>query len=120
MPNTLPLVYACSGCSNVAQLANDIALKLTRENKAEMSCIAGVGGKVRSLVKQARSGRPIIAIDGCALHCAKQCLANIDMSADLHLTLTDHRLRKRKHEAFDDDDLETAYRIVLNEMDNRL
>ncbi|MBF3198252.1 zinc-binding protein, partial [Pseudomonas aeruginosa] len=42
----LPLVYACSGCSNVAQLANDLALRLDRARLAEMSCIAGVGGDV--------------------------------------------------------------------------
>ncbi len=39
-----PLVYACSGCSNVAQLANDLALILNRKNLAEMSSIAGIGG----------------------------------------------------------------------------
>ncbi len=35
----LPLVYSCSGCSNVAQLANDIAVKLNSDGIAEMSCI---------------------------------------------------------------------------------
>lgn len=38
-----PLVYSCSGCSNIAQLANDVAIKMDREGIAEMSCIAGVG-----------------------------------------------------------------------------
>lgn len=42
--DSLPLVYACSGCSNVAQLANTIAVRLDRAGLAEMSCIAGVGG----------------------------------------------------------------------------
>ncbi|HAQ85985.1 MAG TPA: zinc-binding protein, partial [Pseudomonas sp.] len=42
----LPLVYACSGCSNVAQLANTLAVRLDRAGLAEMSCIAGVGGRV--------------------------------------------------------------------------
>ncbi len=45
----LPLVYACSGCSNVAQLANDLALRLDRARLAEMSCIAGVGDDYRNL-----------------------------------------------------------------------
>ncbi|MFO6380467.1 anaerobic/virulence modulator AnvM, partial [Pseudomonas aeruginosa] len=71
----LPLVYACSGCSNVAQLANDLALRLDRARLAEMSCIAGVGGDVPLLVRRARSGRPILALDGCPLHCVKGCLA---------------------------------------------
>ena len=57
-----PLVYSCSGCSNVAQLANALAVRLDREGLAEMSCIAGVGGRVPALVSKARSGRPILAI----------------------------------------------------------
>ncbi|MDR2187865.1 MAG: putative zinc-binding protein [Azonexus sp.] len=71
----LPLVYSCSGCSSAAQTSNDVALELDRRNLAEMSCIAGVGGDVPKLVKVAKSGRPIIAIDGCALSCVKNTLA---------------------------------------------
>ena len=82
----LPLVYACSGCSNVAQLANDLALRLDRARLAEMSCIAGVGGDVPLLVRRARSGRPILALDGCPLHCVKGCLARHEVVPTLHLT----------------------------------
>ncbi len=88
MPNNLPLVYSCSGCSNVAQMANSIALSMDRDGIAQMSCIAGVGGGVKSLVKTAKSGRPIIAIDGCALRCCAQCLQNHALSPDLHIELT--------------------------------
>ncbi len=70
-----PLVYSCSGCSSAAQTSNDVALELDRRGLAEMSCIAGVGGDVPKLVKLAKSGRPIIAIDGCALGCVKSTLA---------------------------------------------
>jgi uncharacterized metal-binding protein len=87
--DTLPLIYSCSGCSNIAQLANSVAIELDREIKAEMSCIAGVGGGVKALVKKARSGRTIIALDGCPLHCVANCLSKEDVVADLHYTLTD-------------------------------
>ncbi|PXX29954.1 putative zinc-binding protein [Arenibacter sp. ARW7G5Y1] len=96
--NNLPLIYSCSGCSNVAQLANDIALKINAEGIAEMSCIAGVGGKVRSLVKKARSSRPIIVIDGCPLQCAKECLKNINIEPDEHIVLTNFSLKKKYYE----------------------
>lgn len=46
----LPLVYSCSGCSNIAQLANDVAVKMVWEGIAEMSCIAGVRGNVKPLI----------------------------------------------------------------------
>jgi uncharacterized metal-binding protein len=93
----LPLVYACSGCSSVAQLANDLALRLDRLSKAEMSCISGVGGGVAALLKLARSGRPILALDGCALACAKACLTRADIVADVHLVLNRHGAKKKFH-----------------------
>ncbi len=92
--NCLPLAYACSGCSNVAQLANQVALELDKNKQANMSCIAGVGGSVKPLVKLAKSGRPIIALDGCALHCVRHCLQLQSMEADLHYTLTGDGLEK--------------------------
>lgn len=95
---TLPLVYACSGCSSVAQLANRIAVKLDRGARAEMSCIAGVGGGVKPLVRVARSGRPILALDGCALQCVKHCLENVGVAPTAHVVLTKHGLTKRAHE----------------------
>lgn len=56
----------------MAQLANDLAVVLDRECHAQMSCIAGVGGDVKGLVKLAQSGRPILAIDGCKIACVKK------------------------------------------------
>ena len=46
-------------------MANHLAVRLDRSGVAEMSCIAGVGGNVPHLVRIARSGRPILALDGC-------------------------------------------------------
>lgn len=91
----LPLIYSCSGCSNIAQTANRVAVELDRQGVAEMSCIAGVGGGVKSLVNKAQSGRKIIALDGCELHCVKSCLARCGVSADSHYTLTDFGMKKR-------------------------
>jgi uncharacterized metal-binding protein len=68
---TLPLVYSCSGCSSAAQMANYLDIQMNRKKWAEMSCIAGVGGNVKKLVKTALSGRMIIAIDGYPLACSK-------------------------------------------------
>ena len=93
-----PLVYSCSGCSNVAQLANTLAVRLDRAGLAEMSCIAGVGGRVEALVRKAHSGRPILAIDGCPLHCARACLAQHGVTPDVHITLSSYGLRKRYRE----------------------
>jgi uncharacterized metal-binding protein len=99
--NPLPLVYACSGCSSAAQLANHVAVRLDRSGVAEMSCIAGIGGDVPSLLKTARSGRPIIALDGCPLVCVKSSLARHGITPDRHYQLQQYGVKKRQHEDFD-------------------
>ncbi|HEV8442700.1 MAG TPA: putative zinc-binding protein [Steroidobacteraceae bacterium] len=101
MKNELPLVYSCSGCSSAAQMANALAIRLDRAGAAEMSCIAGVGGDVEGLVLTARSGRPILALDGCVLACARACLARAGLAPTRHLLLSDFGVKKRKHADFD-------------------
>lgn len=106
---TLPVVYSCSGCSSAAQMTNHLAVRLDREKTAEMSCIAGVGGDVPKLVKTARSGRPILALDGCPLHCVRETLARQGIEPDRHYVLSDRGVRKRYHADFDPDEAETLF-----------
>lgn len=104
-----PLVYSCSGCSSAAQMANQLAIRLDRAGLAEMSCIAGVGGGVAGLVRTARSGRRILALDGCVLACVKACLAQAGVAADRHLVLSDYGVRKRKHADVDQEQADQVY-----------
>lgn len=94
----LPLVYACSGCSAAAQMANGLALRLDRAGLAEMSCIAGVGGDVPALLRTARSARPIVVLDGCRLHCARNCLRRHAIPVSVHIDLSDAGVRKNMHQ----------------------
>ena len=112
----LPLVYSCSGCSNIAQLANRLAIELDRDHIAEMSCIAGVGGGVKSLVRKAKSGREIISFDGCHLHCVKSCLAMHGIESTHHYTLTDHGIKKKYHTYFVASDVEELKRMVIADL----
>lgn len=101
----LTLVYACSGCSSSAQLANHLAVRLDREGAAEMSCIAGIGGSVPSLLRKAQravdDGRPILAIDGCALACVRASLAQHQIWPTVHLQLDTQGVQKVYHADFD-------------------
>jgi len=99
--STQPLVYSCSGCSSAAQMANFLAVQLDRRKDAEMSCIAGVGGHVKKLVKTALSGRPILAIDGCPLACVKASLAQHHVSPAFHVDLSQFGIQKKMHADFD-------------------
>lgn len=110
--STFPLVYSCSGCSSAAQTANQVALELDRLGVAEMSCIAGIGGDVPSLVKLAKSGRPVAVIDGCPLVCARSCLARHGVTPDAAWQLAEHGVRKRFHTAHDPEQVDTLVGAV--------
>lgn len=71
-----------------------------------MQRVAGVGGDVPSLVRTATSGRPVVAIDGCRLACARACLARHGVEPDLHVQLAEHGVSKRM--GADPDPVETA------------
>jgi len=111
-----PIVYSCSGCSSAAQLANQLAIRLDREGHAEMSCIAGVGGDVPSLVKLAKSGRLIVALDGCALVCVKNCLARHGVVADRHHVLSDFGTRKKYHQDFDPAEADRLLPVIVQSL----
>lgn len=110
------LVYSCSGSSNVAQLANHIAVRLDRLGIAEMSCIAGVGGNVRALVRKATGGRPMVVLDGCPLTCCEQALSNHGVEPAATVRLHDLGLRKRQHVDFSADEREAVFRRVLERL----
>jgi len=100
-------------------MANHLAVKLDRSGAAEMSCIAGVGGDVPSLVAKARSGRLIAVVDGCALRCAFHCLRRHHVTPDLHVVLGEHGVRKVQHGDFDPDQA-AALEARLREQVDRL
>lgn len=108
----LPLVYSCSGCSSAAQMANYLAVALDRRGLAEMSCIAGVGGDVPKLVRTATSGRPIVALDGCALACVRNCLARHGVEPATYHLLSDHGVRKRYQADFDVGEAEKVFDFI--------
>lgn len=112
----LPLVYSCSGCSSAAQTSNDIAIELDRRNLAEMSCIAGVGGDVPKLVKVAKSGRPIVAIDGCALSCVKSTLSRHGVQPVVWHELSQYEVQKVYQADPDPEQVKKVLNIVVDSL----
>lgn len=113
------LIYSCSGCSSAAQTANALAVRLDRQGIAEMSCIAGVGGDVLPLVRVAQSGRRITVIDGCPLHCAKNCLKRHGVVPDYHHDLSNLGVKKIQHGDICPEQVETLFAQIKNEIESR-
>jgi uncharacterized metal-binding protein len=96
LPEEKPVtvVYACAGCSDAGELADRIARQLSREGAARMSCLAGIGGRVKSLLITAEKAERILVIDGCPLNCARHTLQLAGFNNFQHLEL--HKVGIRK------------------------
>lgn len=90
------LIFACSGCADVGELADQAARKLTRDGVGKMSCLAGIGGRISGIVQSTETAQSILAIDGCPLDCAKKTLENAGVPRVNHLRLSDLGFEKGK------------------------
>lgn len=68
------LVYACSGASDLGEITDVVARKLRDDNFAKMSCLAGVGAGIESMLAAGSGACGTLAIDGCMVGCAKTVL----------------------------------------------
>lgn len=88
------VVYACSGCSDAGEIADRIARQLSRDGAAQMSCLAGIGGRVKSLMLKAENAERLLVVDGCPLNCAAHTLKLAGFKNFEHLEL--HKIGIRK------------------------
>jgi len=91
------MILACSGGSNVGQLANRVAVELTQEGIGKMFCLAGIGGHLSGFVQSARDVPQMVAVDGCSVGCAKAILEHAEIPIKDYLVLTDLGMEKNKN-----------------------
>jgi uncharacterized metal-binding protein len=92
------VIFSCSGCADVGELADQTARKLTRDGAGKMACLAGISGRVSGIVKSAEAAQSILAIDGCPLDCTRKTLEIAGFSKVNHLRLSDLGFEKGKTE----------------------
>lgn len=107
------IVYACSGASNLGQLANQIALRLDRLGLADLACATEVGAEDGDAQN---SGRPILAISGCTSACCAAMLARHGIEVSRSVILAERGIAKAKHVLVDDDSSERVFGQVLAEL----
>jgi uncharacterized metal-binding protein len=90
-------VYACSGCADVGEIADQIARKLRKEGfaTAKDSCLAGIGAGLTSFIDAAKAAEEVVTIDGCPVLCAKRTLEKINL-APKSIILTEFGCEKGK------------------------
>jgi len=90
------LIFSCSGAADVGEISDRVARRLSADGAGKMFCLAGVGGRVSGIVASTQSAQSILAIDGCALDCARKTLEEAGFNQFEHLRLTDMGLEKGK------------------------
>ena len=122
MKNTTPepaakvLVYACSGASNLGQLANEIALRLDRLGLAELVCATEVGALGGESRTPGSSSRPVLAISGCTTGCCAAMLNRHGIEVSCSVILAERGVAKAKHVLVDGDETERVFGQVLAEI----
>jgi uncharacterized metal-binding protein len=96
------LVFACSGAADVGEIADRTARALAKEGAGKMYCLAGIGGRVGSIVVNAQAAGKILAIDGCPLNCARRTLEEAGFGSFAHMQLGDIGLAKGASPATDE------------------
>ena len=95
-------VVACSGASNVGQIANQAALELARQKVAGFFCLAGVGAHIKGMVKSGKEAGLMVAIDGCPVQCAAKTLQHAEIEPAIQVIVTDLGIEKSHDIAIDE------------------
>ena len=91
------LLFACSGGSNVAQIANDAAISLDQLGQGRMYCAVGVVSKLPTFIETANKAEKRVIIDGCEVQCLKKGFEAAGVPVDVHVVVTDLGIEKGHH-----------------------
>ena len=83
------LIFSCSGAADVGEVSDLAARQLAKNGVGKMFCLAGLGGRVSGIVASTKAAKRILAIDGCALDCARQTLELAEIQGFAHVRITD-------------------------------
>jgi len=112
VPSGNIMILACSGGSNVGQLANQAAVELTQEGFGKMYCLAGIGGHLNGFVQSAKDVPQMVAIDGCSACCSKATLEHAEVPFKSYVILTDLGIEKNKDFNLKREDLNKVKEVV--------
>jgi uncharacterized metal-binding protein len=112
----ITLVFPCAGASNVGQITNELALRMTREGVGAMSCLAGVGAHISGFVVSARDCDQLVVLDGCPQRCAAKVFEHVGIQPHVYLLLSDHDFQKRHGALVSPEEVERARALVLSKM----
>ncbi|OPY48661.1 MAG: DGC domain protein [Methanosaeta sp. PtaU1.Bin060] len=109
-------IVACSGASNVGQMANQAAIDLAKEKVGDFFCLAGVGAHIKGMIKSGKEADLVIALDGCAVQCATKTLQHAGIEPAIQVIVTELGVEKSHDIAVDQEASSKIIRKVKEEM----
>lgn len=73
------LIFPCSGASDVGELTDRAARRMSRSGLGKMFCLTAISGNIQEYLDDTQAAKNIIIIDGCSNECAKKTLNNINV-----------------------------------------
>lgn len=105
------LIYACSGCADVGEVADKVVRQISKSGKLKMFCLVGIGAGIESFITKAKEANRNITVDGCHIGCAKKVIENIGLQPESYV-LTDMGLVKGQTVITDDLIAQTVAKIT--------
>jgi len=90
------LIFACSGSADVGKICDLAARKLMEQGAGKMYCLAGVGGRVKTIMDGTRAAQTVLVLDGCALQCGRNTMEQAGFKKFEYLCLSDIGMEKGK------------------------
>ncbi len=109
-------IVACSGASNVGQIANQAAIELAKEKVGGFFCLAGVGAHIKAMIESGKEADLVVAIDGCPVQCAAKTLQHAEIEPAIQVIVTDWGVEKSHDIAVDQEACSKVIRKVKEEM----
>jgi len=109
-------IVACSGASNVGQIANQAAIDLAKAKVGGFFCLAGVGAHIKGMVKSGKEADLVVAIDGCPVQCAAKTLQHAEIEPAIQVIVTDLGIEKSHDIAVTEKECSAVIEKVKEEM----
>lgn len=106
------VIYACSGGSNLGQLANEAAKMLVGWKVGKLSCAVGLGAHASGIVESGKAAEVTVALDGCPVHCVRKAMEHVGIKPRVHVVITDLGIKKNFDLETEREDIEKVARSV--------
>jgi uncharacterized metal-binding protein len=96
VPEVPPVIFSCSGASDVGGLGDAAARLLSQSGVTRMYCLAGVGARVEQIMADPVMAERLVAVDGCDNDCSRKVLERAGFRPAMHIRITDLGMPKNR------------------------